>query len=273
MPCCRSYLAPTMPLNIEKVKSGTPGPGALVPQEAFASWLLTPPAKVPPRPSRAGLQAVLFDLDGVLVDTAAFHYHAWKQLADELTLPFDETLNRNFRGVPRMACLDLLLGEYARCFAGEEKAVLAERKNGYYLDLVMTLQPADAAPGARTLLTALRAAGLRTAVVSASKNARLVLELLHLAGQFDAIIDGNDVTRGKPDPQGFLKAAALLRTPPDRCVVIEDGEAGIRAARAADMPTVGIGAVLGADRAVTGLDKLSLPFLDAALPLATAASL
>jgi beta-phosphoglucomutase len=264
-----------MPLNIEKVKSGAPGPGALVGTEAFASWLLTPAARVPPRPSRPGIHAALFDLDGVLVDTAAFHYRAWKQLADELTLPFDENLNRNFRGVPRMACLDLLLGPYARGFAIEEKTLLAERKNGYYLDQVMTLQPADAAPGARTLLAALRAANVRTAVVSASKNARLVLELLHLAEQFDAIVDGNDATKGKPDPQGFLKAATLLRSAPSHCVVIEDGEAGIRAARAAEMPTVGIGPVRGADRAVTGLDQLSLASLDAALPspLTPAASL
>jgi beta-phosphoglucomutase len=252
-----------MPLNVEKVKSEALG--ALVDHEAFASWLLSPAVRIPPRPARAGLQAALFDLDGVLVDTAVFHERAWKQLADELTLPFDASLNRSFRGVPRMACLDLLLGEHARCFAAEEKAVLAERKNGYYLEQVMTLRPDDAAPGARTLLAALRHAGVRTAVVSASKNARLVLELLHLSNAFDVVVDGNDVTRGKPDPQGFLKAAGMVRAAPNRCVVIEDGEAGLRAARAAEMATVGVGPVRGADRTVGGLQEVSLASLEAGL--------
>ncbi len=256
-----------MPLNVEKVKYPLAAPATLPDVHDFASWLLAPAHRIPPKPTRPGLQAVLFDLDGVLVDTAAFHYHAWKHLADELTLPFDENLNRSFRGVPRMACLDLLLGEHARYFAIEEKTVLAERKNGYYLDQVRTLRPEDAAPGARDLLTELRAAGVRTAVVSASKNARLVLDLLRLADAFDTVVDGGDVTRGKPDPQCFLKAAATLRTAPQRCLVIEDGEAGIRAARAADMPTVGIAPVRGAQRSVGGLTDLSLPFLDA--PYAT----
>lgn len=254
-----------MPLNVEKVKSGLLAP-AMLPQQDFAAWLLAPAHRIPAKPTRAGLQAVLFDLDGVLVDTASFHYHAWKQLADELTLPFDESLNRSFRGVPRMACMDLLLAEHARFFAIEEKTMLAERKNGYYLERVMTLQPSDAAPGARALLAELRDAGVRTAVVSASKNARLVLDLLHLSDAFDTVVDGSDVTRGKPDPQCFLKAARLLRTAPDRCIVIEDGEAGIRAARAAEMPTVGIAPVLGGHRTVGGLHDLSLAFLDGGFP-------
>jgi alpha,alpha-trehalose phosphorylase len=254
-----------MPLNVQKVKwdlarshqvageaRGQAGAlGADSESRGFAEWVLSPPAQVPPISTRRGLQAVLFDLDGVLVDTAEFHYQAWQQLADELGLPFSRQQNQWFRGVGRMECLEKLLGGHAALFAGEEKQMLAERKNAYYLDRVKRLKPADLLPGVRELIGGIRGLddhgghGVRLAVVSASRNARLVLELLGIAGWFDIVIDGGQVTRGKPDPQGFLLAAERLRVRPARCVVVEDAESGVRGGRAAGMKTVGIGDAAG----------------------------
>ncbi len=236
--------------------------------DVFAAWVLGPAARVPKRSTRPGLQAVLFDLDGVLVDTADFHYRAWKRLAGELRLPFDRQLNHAFRGTGRMECLDMLLGAHARGFAAEEKHILAERKNAYYLELVRTLAPDDLEPGARGLAMGLRAlsdGGARLAVVSASKNARLVLGLLRIEDWFDALIDGHDVTRGKPDPQCFLLAAERLRVYPESCVVVEDADAGLKAARAAGMACVGVGNGVGAcDVHVNAVGELTIEQLEAA---------
>lgn len=250
-----------MPLNVQKVKWGhmlRTAPARFTPtvrdqgsvaDEVFAAWVLGPAAQVPKLSTRAGLQAVLFDLDGVLVDTAEFHFQAWKRLADEMGLAFDRQINHGFRGVGRMECLDKLLGQHAGMFVSQEKQLLADRKNAYYLELVRTLTPRDVAPGARGLAMGLRGlsnGGARLAVVSASRNARLVLSLLGITDWFDACVDGAEVTRGKPDPQGFLLAAERLRVRPEQCVVIEDADAGLKAARAAEMKCVGIGAGVNA---------------------------
>jgi len=192
---------------------------------------------------------VLFDLDGVLVDTAEFHYHAWRRLASELGIPFDRQMNHAFRGVGRMECLEMLLGEHTGCFVREEKTLLADRKNAYYLEQVKTLTPEDVADGGRGLAMGLRAlsdGGVRLAVVSASRNCRTVLKLLQIEDWFDAVIDGTDVTRGKPDPQGFLLAAERLRVQPSQCVVVEDADSGLKAARAAGMGCIGVGNGVGA---------------------------
>jgi beta-phosphoglucomutase len=258
-----------MPLNVQKVKWGhmirasrganpfaplrEPPQASTDPDEVFAAWVLGPAATLPKFSARPGLQAVLFDLDGVLVDTAEFHYRSWKRLADELSessrsataaIHFDRQTNLAFRGVGRMDCLDKLLGQHGQFFAPEEKQILADRKNAYYLQQVMSLSPRDLAPGARGLAMGLRAlsdGGARLAVVSASKNARLVLSLLQISDWFDVIIDGSDVTRSKPDPQCFLLAAERLRVKPSQCVVIEDAEAGVRAAHNAGIPAVALG--------------------------------
>ncbi len=234
--------------------------------DEFAAWVLSPAARVPKASTRAGLQAVLFDLDGVLVDTAEFHYQAWQRLADELGIVFDRERNDHFRGVGRMECLDRLLGIHGRLFVAEEKRLLAERKNEYYLEQVKGLTPRDLAPGAWELAEALRGlseGGVRLAVVSASRNARLVVDLLKIADWFGAIVDGADVTRGKPDPQGFLLAAERLRVLPERCVVIEDAEAGIRAGRAAGMMTVGVGeAAVGAEAGVGRIQEVTMEMLE-----------
>jgi len=245
-----------MPLNVQKVKWGhmlRAAPARFAPtvrdsgsiaDEVFAAWVLGPAARVPVLSTRPGLQAVLFDLDGVLVDTAEFHFRAWKRLADELGIAFDRQINHAFRGVGRMECLDKLLGQHAATFVSQEKQLLADRKNAHYLELVRTLTPRDVAAGARGLAMGLRAmsdGGVRLAVVSASRNARLVLTLLGITDWFDACVDGSEVTRGKPDPQGFLLAAERLRVRPEQCVVIEDADAGLKAASAAGMKCIGIG--------------------------------
>jgi beta-phosphoglucomutase len=277
-----------MPLNAQKVKSPhlsqgqntlrtppAPAPAQKSADDLFAAWILGTPARVPKRSSRLGLQAVLFDLDGVLVDTAEFHYRAWKRLADDLGIPFDRQLNHAFRGVGRMECLEKLLRQHSRCFVAEEKRLLAERKNTYYLELVHTLTPADLEDGALALATALRTISthgaaspdpVRLAVVSASRNARLVLNLLAIEDWFDAIIDGSDVTRGKPHPQGFLLAADRLRVLPQHCVVVEDADAGLAAARAAGMACVGVGNGVGpCDLHVQAVGELSLAHLETTL--------
>jgi beta-phosphoglucomutase len=228
-----------MPSEGLKVKSGR----ELCVTIAAAQWnwhrFLTPVFTA--ADAYSGTSAVLFDLDGVLVETADLHYLSWQLLADELGLPFNREMNQGFRGVGRMECLDKLLGRHRLEFAMQEKQMLADRKNAHYLELIATLTPADLAPGARELFAQLKAAGIRTAVVSASKNARRVLYLLGIADCFDTVVDGTDVTRSKPDPQAFNLAAHRLGVDSRNCVVIEDADAGVRAANAAGMKAIGIG--------------------------------
>ncbi len=267
-----------MPLNVQKVKWGhmlrtaparfapTVRDHASVADEVFAAWVLGPAAQVPKLSVRAGLQAVLFDLDGVLVDTAEFHFQAWRRLAEELGVAFNRQMNHGFRGVGRMECLDKLLGQHAATFVSQEKQLLAERKNAYYLEQVRKLTPRDVAAGARGLAMGLRAmsdGGVRLAVVSASRNARLVLSLLGITDWFEACVDGGEVTRGKPDPQGFLLAAERLRVRPEQCVVVEDADAGLKAARGAGIKCVGVGNGVGAcDLHVEEVGELTVEGLD-----------
>jgi len=190
-----------------------------------------------PRPARA----LIFDLDGVLTDTANLHYQAWKQLADELNLPFDRKTNERLKGVDRMASLAMILEHGGREYSAEERLALAERKNGYYLAAIETLGPQDVFPGARKVLNQARAAGLKTALASASRNAPRLLQKLGLSDCFDAIADARQIRRGKPDPEIFLTAAAALGVPPAHCIGIEDAAAGIDAIHAAGMAAIGIG--------------------------------
>ncbi len=262
-----------MPLDLRKVKCGGAehtvsggGPrGGKSVDEVFAAWIIGPQgggggtAQVPVKSKRVGVQAVLFDLDGVLVDTARFHYLAWKRLADELGIVFNEKVNDGFRGVGRMECLEKLLGAFGKSVAMEEKVILAERKTAFYLERVMTLGPGDLFAGARGLAMELRACGVRMGLVSASRNARLVVGLLGIEGWFDAIVDGGEVARGKPDPEGFLRCARKLRVEAEQCVVVEDAEAGIRAGQGAGMMCVGIGgSAVGADVTVRSVGELSV---------------
>ncbi len=186
--------------------------------------------------------AVIFDLDGVIVSTDDCHYRAWKRLADEEGIPFDAETNNRLRGVSRMESLEIILEKSPRAYSNDEKQALADRKNGYYRELLRSLTPSDLLPGALELLRALKARGIRVGIGSSSRNCPIILERVGLKSAFDVIIDGNCISRSKPDPEVFLKAAELLGIPPQRCVVIEDAEAGVRAAVSAGMPVIAIGA-------------------------------
>ena len=187
-------------------------------------------------------QAFIFDLDGVLTDTARLHYLAWKQLADELGLYFDEQQNEALKGVSRLGSFEIILANNQRteAYTLEEKERLADRKNEYYKALVETLTEADILPGIAELLGDIRKAGIRTAVASVSKNAPRVLERIGLADAFDVVADAAKIRRSKPDPEIFLRCAEQLGIEPSACIGVEDSQAGIDAIVSAGMYAVGI---------------------------------
>jgi beta-phosphoglucomutase len=185
------------------------------------------------------VQAVIFDLDGVLTDTAEYHYRGWQRLADEEGIPFDRAKNEALRGVSRTESLLLLLD--GREVSDEAFAEMADRKNGYYLEYLQDMSPADLLPGAVELVEDAKARGLKVAIGSSSKNAGFVLDALGITELFDAVADGHSVDRAKPEPDLFLEAAALLGVPPESCVVVEDAGSGVDAAIAAGMIAVGVG--------------------------------
>lgn len=187
------------------------------------------------------IAAILFDLDGVLADTARGHFEAWQLLARELGIPFDAAANERLKGVDRMGSLLLLLEGSGLRFSSAELEALAARKNEFYRAIIGDAGPHDLLPGAVDLLAGVRAAGLRTALASASRNAPALIRQLGIAPLLDAIADANVVTKSKPDPEIFLLAARLLDVPPEACVGVEDSAAGIEAIKAAGMRAVGIG--------------------------------
>jgi beta-phosphoglucomutase len=187
------------------------------------------------------IRGVIFDLDGVLVTTDELHYRSWQRLADEEGIRFDRRINERLRGISRTESLEIVLEGSPRAYSPDEKHALADRKNAYYRELVQRLTPADLLPGALEIVSALRRRGIRTAVGSSSKNTSLIMERLGLQPYFDAVVDGNDITRSKPDPEVFLLAARRLGLPAEECLVVEDAPAGIESARRAGMPVFGIG--------------------------------
>ncbi len=186
-------------------------------------------------------QAFIFDLDGVLVDTAVFHYRAWKRLANSLGFDFTEQQNEHLKGISRMQSLAYIL-EWGGVEVDEaEKTHLATRKNAWYLEMVEAMDADDVLPGATEFLAYARESGKRIALGSASKNAQLILERTGIVRFFDVIVDGNTVTESKPDPAVFLCAAAALECSSAASLVFEDAQAGVQAARAAGMDVIGIG--------------------------------
>jgi beta-phosphoglucomutase len=185
------------------------------------------------------IRGFIFDLDGVLTDTAEFHYRAWQRLADEEGLPFNRLANEKLRGVSRRESLMLIVGE--RAYPEDHIEAMMERKNSYYLQAIETITPNDLLPGARDLLQEIRAAGLKSAIGSASKNAAQVIDRLGLRPLLDTVSDGYSVERPKPAPDLFLHAAVQLGLSPSECVVVEDAAAGIEAARAGGFHSVGLG--------------------------------
>ncbi len=188
------------------------------------------------------VEATLFDLDGVLLSTDGLHYLAWKQMADREGIYFDEVINERLRGVSRMASLDIILERAHRVYSQAEKDALAAFKNDLYRASLERLSPADVFPGVLPFLRYLRALGLRLAIGSSSKNTKTILERVGLMDLFrGAVSDGTNITRSKPDPEVFLKAAAMVRAPPASCLVFEDAWAGIEAAKAGGMLAMGLG--------------------------------
>lgn len=187
-------------------------------------------------------KAVIFDLDGVICHTDKYHYQAWKKLADQLGVYFDEQINNRLRGISRMESLEIILEHYdGEKLSNEEKNQLASEKNDIYRILLNSMSPADLSISVPLTLCRLRAMGLKLAIGSSSKNAPAILERIGLEGCFDALSDGNNITRSKPDPEVFLMAAEYLGLQPDECIVVEDAAAGIEAAHCAGMAAISIG--------------------------------
>ena len=203
------------------------------------------------------IRGFLFDLDGVLVDTAQYNFLAWQRMAAELGIHFGEAENEQLKGVSRAESLNRILAWGGKSLSDAEKQHWMTLKNDWYLELVRGMPADDYLPGAHEFLRASRAAGIKVALGSASKNAPLILERLGWIPLFDALIDGNVVTASKPDPEVFLEGARRLGLKPEECVVFEDSEAGVEAARRGGMKVVGIGHGLDADLLVSGLDQLT----------------
>lgn len=187
------------------------------------------------------LKGFIFDLDGVLVDTAHYHFQAWQRLAEELGIPFTATQNEQLKGVSRKDSLDKILEWGQKSLPEEEKERLMQQKNEWYLELISELTPEDALPGALEFLQQAQQLNLKLALGSASRNARRILEGLEINASFDSIVDGNVVSESKPNPAVFLAAAKGISLSPEECVVFEDSIAGVEAARKGEFKCVGIG--------------------------------
>lgn len=184
---------------------------------------------------------IIFDLDGVICHTDQYHYQAWKALADRLGIYFDETINNRLRGVSRMESLEIILERSERAYSQEEKISFAEEKNNLYKELLQKMSPADLTEEVKKTLERLREKEVILAIGSSSKNTKFILKQIGLDDFFDAISDGNNISRSKPDPEVFLKAAEYTRSKPEDCLVVEDAFAGVDAACAAGMDCAAIG--------------------------------
>lgn len=207
----------------------------------------------------AGFKGAIFDLDGVVVDTAKYHYLAWRWLARQHGFDFTEEDNERLKGVSRIRSLEILL-EIGKVTASDaEKNEMADLKNAKYVEYIARMDESELLPGAKEYILRLRDAGIKIALGSASKNAPFILEKLRVTSLFDAVIDGTKTSRAKPDPEVFLLACRDLALSPDDCVVFEDALAGVQAARAAGIRVVGIGntsQLTEADIVVGGLHEL-----------------
>lgn len=186
-------------------------------------------------------KAVIFDLDGVICFTDKYHYLAWKKMADGMGIYFDETINNRLRGVSRMESLEIILERYDKELTQDEKQALAEEKNKTYVELLGQMTEQDLSSEVKETLDTLREKGLKLAIGSSSKNAKFILERLGLKDYFDAVSDGTNISKSKPDPEVFLKAAEFLHMIPSDCLVVEDAKAGIEAAKAGGFDSAGLG--------------------------------
>ena len=186
------------------------------------------------------IKAVIFDLDGVIVSTDEFHYLAWKQLADKEGIAFDKVINNQLRGVSRSESLKIILKRSIKAYSEDEKKTIQELKNKIYLDFLENLSPKDLLPNSLEIIEYLKDKGIKVAIGSSSRNTKKILEQLDIINIFDAIADGNDITKSKPNPEVFLVASQKLGILPDECAVVEDAMSGIEAANAAGMLAIAI---------------------------------
>jgi beta-phosphoglucomutase len=202
-------------------------------------------------------KGVIFDLDGVICFTDELHYRAWKALADRLNIPFDRTINNRLRGVSRMASLEIILEKSDKTYTEAEKEAFAAEKNAIYADSLRTMSEKDVSEDVRLTLKTLKERGIKIAIGSSSKNTPTILERIGLYHEFDAISDGNNITKSKPDPEVFLKAAEFLHLSPSDCLIVEDAKAGIDAGKAGGFATAGIGEAALYEKSDYKLTKLS----------------
>ncbi|WP_147802146.1 beta-phosphoglucomutase [Alkalicoccus halolimnae] len=207
------------------------------------------------------IEGIIFDLDGVIVDTAVYHFRAWKKLADEMGFSFTEDDNERLKGVSRMESLRILLEIGNKEVSEEEKKMLAEKKNKIYVESISGMGKEEILPGVMNFIQELKEEKIPFSLGSASKNAPLILKNIGLYHSFDAVVDGNDVAKAKPAPQVFLLGAEKLQVNPEGCIVFEDAQSGIEAAKAAGMFAVAVGEqakLKGADYYITSMEHLTL---------------
>ena len=202
-------------------------------------------------------EALIFDLDGVICHTDNFHYLAWKAIADQHGIPFDRTVNERLRGVSRRESMEIILENGGKSCSEEEKQRMAEEKNEIYRGFLAEMTPGDLSPDTGETLNALKARGVRLAIGSSSKNAGLILSRLGLESFFDAVADGTEISRSKPDPEVFLLAAEKLGVSPRRAAVVEDAAAGIEAAKRGGFYAIGIGSAAGYEASDGRISRLS----------------
>jgi beta-phosphoglucomutase len=210
------------------------------------------------------IKALLFDLDGVIVETAGFHYQAWRQLAQDLGFDISEEFNEGLKGISRMESLDLILKHGGVELSDEQKLALAVTKNDNYLTLVSQMTPDDILPGVQDFFKQIKQTDIKIGLGSVSKNAKMILERVGLLQEFDAIIDGTKISRSKPDPEVFLNGATELGFMPNECIVFEDAVAGVEAGKRAEMKVVGIGkaeVLTKADIVLAGFEGIELKAL------------
>jgi len=203
------------------------------------------------------MQGIIFDLDGVICFTDKFHYQAWKKLADRLGIYFDEEINNRLRGVSRMDSLDIILERSDAKYTNEEKAAFAEEKNETYKELLMQMSTADLSGEVKDTLNELRKRGYKLAIGSSSKNTRTILDRIGLGDFFDKISDGTNISKSKPDPEVFLKAAEFIGEKPEDCLVVEDAMAGIEAAYRGGFKSAGLGEANNHEHVTYKMDSVS----------------
>ncbi|GGD03129.1 beta-phosphoglucomutase [Thalassobacillus devorans] len=210
------------------------------------------------------IRGVLFDLDGVITDTAEYHFEAWKKLAEELDIPFDREFNERLKGVGRMESLELILTHGEKELSETEKDYFASKKNDHYKTMIANITPNDLLPGILEFMEEIKEAGIKTALASSSKNAQVVIERLEITHLLDEVVDAAKLERGKPDPEIFLKAAEQINEPATACAGVEDAQAGVDAIKEAGMFAVGVGSYLKkADWIVEDTSQLKLKTLQA----------